>query len=300
MTCDALLIGGSGYVGRALQRQLSAEGRRWLCVARQTVASEENVTSLDVAREPEALAELLRRLRPDQIYFLAGGPDPQDPFTVNIAPMRGVREALRQSGVSTRLIVTGSAAEYGDVTERVAISEDVREQPISDYGIAKLAVTRLALAQSSPRLSVVVGRVFNLIGAQLPAGLAPARFVREILRAKAEGRGWVTTGDLSPIRDFLPVNEAARCLVAIADSGAGGIVNVCSGRGRSMRALFELIAARAGVKLEAREDPALRRPGDIAFSVGTVAKLTRLAGAVPNADLEPAIDAMIAEGSSHP
>jgi len=56
----------------------------------------------------------------------------------------------------------------------------------------------------------------------------------------------VTLRSVEPIRDYLHVSDAARAIVAVAQSSAKGVFNVGSGDAVSVRTVFERIVALSG------------------------------------------------------
>jgi GDP-4-dehydro-6-deoxy-D-mannose reductase len=295
MAEQVLITGVSGFVGRALERRARAAGARCVGVCR-TPGNDPDHRAVDLAAGSTDLARLLEAESPDVVYHLAGGPAGADAFLSGIQTTRHVLEALRSvPRLTPRVVVVGSAAEYGDLGS-APIREDARERPVNEYGVAKLTQTRLALVARRSGMRVVVARPFNIIGPGMSSALAPARFAREVLAAVAAGRGEISTGDLSPVRDYLELDDVARALWSLGHSDAEDeIVNVCSGRPVAMRDLLGEILRQTDAKLEVRTASALvRGPGEIAVSVGSNSRLTDITGELYSFSLSSAITRLLA------
>lgn len=291
-----LITGCTGFLGRALWRVSAERGAALMGVSRSGAG--EGHVAMDLGADRKGLRALLEETRPGRIFHLVGGPT-DDPFATNVAPMRTLLAAIGDvTGYAPRVVVTGSAAEYGAAGDQ-PISEQVREQPVSEYGVAKLAQTQLALLARRRGMSITVARPFNLIGPGMPTGLAPSRFAREIVAARAAGRSWVEVGDLSPVRDYLEVDEASAALWAVSLSGADeAVVNVCSGLPVSMREIFDGLAEQAGVEIEPRPAPSLMRgKAEVPVSIGDPTRLSRLWGRAPTFSLRDALQRVLDEQS---
>lgn len=281
MADSVLITGSAGFVGRALAARVRGEGRPCLGVGR-TPREEQGYHALDLSAGAAPLTELLSRERPSLIYHLAGGSagGAQGVFSSNVSTTLHLFQAVQAvPGYQPRVLVAGSAAEYGDLGSE-PISEDARERPVGEYGVAKLAETRLALLARRRGLRVGVVRFFNIIGPGMPGSLAPARFARESLALAAAGGGCLTVGDLTPVRDYLDVADVVEALWALGQGDPPEeLLNVCSGQPLRMGALLEEILRQVGTRVEVRTaEHLLRGPGDVPVSVGDPRRLERVLG----------------------
>jgi len=281
MAESVFITGSAGFVGQALAARVRAEGRPCLGVGR-TPREEPGYHAIDLAEEAGALTELLSRERPSLIYHLAGGTGggARGVFASNVSTTLHLFQAVQAvPGYQPRILVAGSAAEYGDLGPE-PISEDARERPVGEYGVAKLAETRLALVARRRGLRVGVLRFFNIIGPGMPGSLAPARFARETLALAAAGGGVLTVGDLTPVRDYVDVADVVDTLWRLGQrEPEEEILNVCSGQPVRMGMLLEEILRQVGVRVEVRTaEHLIRGPGDVPVSVGDPRRLERVLG----------------------
>lgn len=228
----------------------------------------------------------LSEARPDVVLHCAGAthsPDARACFASNAALAADLLGAVVEARSSTRVILIGSAAEYGIVP---APSQPVRENhpclPRSDYGVAKHAQSLLGLAAAAQGVPVLVARLFNPVGPGMPPGLALPSFARRIVQL--EPRQPLRVGNLFVERDFIDVAEASRLLLALArmPDWPWPVVNLCSGRAYRLRDLLDGLLAAHGAQVSVLSDPALVRSGDMTVLIGCTERLKAL-GLAPKA-----------------
>src|SRR5438477_647568 len=161
-----------------------------------------------------------------------------------------------------RILITGGAGFIGS-----SVGEGHPCRPRSPYAIAKLAVEHyLDSYRLTGGLETVVLRYANVYGPrQDPHGEAGviAIFVQRVLA----GLTPVIYGDGEQIRDFVYVGDVARANLAALTVPAGEpvVVNIGTGRGTSVNALWHALAAVAQPGAGPYHEPA--RAGDILRSV---------------------------------
>jgi nucleoside-diphosphate-sugar epimerase len=247
-----LLLGASGFIGRAVAHALTRAGARLLVASRRARSSGTAETvqpmALDMTDAP-ALGELLRRLEPDVTFNLAGygvNPAERDDATahaVNAESVRALAECVADLPASTwpwqRLVHVGSALEYGQATGD--LREDTEARPTTLYGRTKLEGTRAVRDVAGARaLRAVTARLFMVYGPGERAGrLLPT------LRAAARDGTTVRLTSGTQRRDFTYVEDAAEGLLRVGASDAepGAVINVATGQLTTIRD-FVLRAAR--------------------------------------------------------
>ena len=245
----------------------------------------------------EALETALRRAAPAALVHLVGGMrnDIATLYRDNVVLGETVMEAMARAAPSARILVVGSAAEYGRPARDGVCREDDEPRPVTPYGIAKLAQTRHALLRAGRGQDVAVARLFNPVGPAMPQGLAFADIARR-LAGRPEA---LATGDIDAARDFLDVEEAARILAGLVahPHARGRVVNVCSGVASPLRPHVERLLARAarrfGREIALRRDPALMRPSDVPSLGGSTERLRALGIAPASPAIDAALDALL-------
>ena len=229
------------------------------------------------------------RVRPDRIVHLAAQSSPQrsweDPagtLQTNLLGLLHLLEAARALSIAPRVLVVGSAEEYGLVRpEDNPLAEDHPLRPTSPYAVSKIAQGFLALQYAtSLRMPIVRTRTFHHTGPRRGEGFAESSFARQLAEIEAGRRApRLEVGNLDAVRDFTDVRDVVRAYWALLDQGEPGeVYNVCSGRGVRMAELLHELVALSGLTVEIQVDPARLRPLDVPVLVGDPSRLRAATG----------------------
>ena len=281
----ALVTGSAGFAGPYLVRSLEADGHQ--------------VTGFDLrsgqdVRDYDAVLAAIAACEPDLIFHLAAVAwpgesltDPRRTLDINVTGTLNVLEAVRHSGSEARVLLAGTAGEYGyeDRPDGV-VTEDSACYPTTPYGVSKLAATTLGMAYARRYgLPVVATRAFNHTGWGRQAVNAESAFARRIVAVERGEADCVMHGDLSSGRDFTDVRDVAAAY-KLAIGLEPGIYNVCSGRPVTMRHVMQALVklARAGVVL--KQDPSLGERDHRVCPVPSGQRLKDACGWEPSIPLE--------------
>lgn len=232
-----LVTGANGALGRAVVERLSSDKQyQVMTTYRQTPDTGDFALNLhDVTQ----LADVVARNTPDLLLHCAAsfGNDFDEAYAINVESTRQLLNAVHTLGLNTRIVLVGSAAEYGVIApEENPIAEDHVLRPVSVYGLTKAWQTQLANFYASLGVNVVVARVFNLDGQGLSERLFIGRLQKQIAEVLAGNKSIIELGSLSATRDYLSVDVAAEQLLAITEHGiAGQVYHVASGVPVTMR-----------------------------------------------------------------
>jgi GDP-4-dehydro-6-deoxy-D-mannose reductase len=290
----ALVTGGTGFLGPQLARELASGGFEVTAVGR---------SSGDVT-DPEAMRRLVAEVRPTQVYHLAGARDGEldGLLRVNVCGTVNVLEAVAAAAPAARVLVVGSAAEYGGTTCEPVV-EDHPLQPVTDYGVAKAAQELAAVAVGVRHgLHVTRVRLFNVLGPGEPTSFVTSAIASRIAAIRAGTQNPpLRTGDLSTRRDFVDVRDVARALHLAATRGdAGAVYNVCSGTATPIRRLVEELLAIAGldIAVESTPEPAAL---NVRGHAGSAERLRAATGWQPERPLRDSLaDVLAAQRAAHP
>lgn len=219
------IVGGRGFIGRALGAALHERGADVVVVAH---------------RDPLPLLSLGHVIYASGVASSAAA----DSSYAYGAHVEGVRRVL-DGGRFDSLLFLSSTRVYGaslDTSEGAALS--VAPEPGRDvYRVTKIAGETLCLAHPSP--NVRVARLSNVAGPSFESPL----FLSDVLRqAATTGRAvFHTTRESS--KDYLTAGEVCRYLLAIASGGAARLYNVAQGENVENGAICDALAAR-GVTIE--------------------------------------------------
>ena len=276
--------------------QIYGLSRRWSAVA------EQNIYVCDL-NDGLRLRQILGEARPDVIFHFAGGrfPDDQKMFEANFNTTRNLLEALKgDQSFKPRVIIPGSAAEYGQIPGRKLITENCLPKPLGWYGFVKLLQTDLGLYYTRHGLDVIVVRMFNICGAYTPAHLAIGGFARQIVAIERGKAPVIHTKNLDGKRDFLDMEDVCRGLWMIAQKGkAGEIYNLCSARPSNIRTLLDKLLTYTTVKNITVEEN--KKDASFSFDViGSNVKLRSVIDWSPRVSLERSLQNTLASARNIP
>lgn len=287
-----LITGASGFIGRSLSGFIATARPSWevLGLDRREGASTRQVNLSDAP----AVTRILADFSPDIVFHLAGMTGRGDlgaMYAANVENTVTLFEALLVSAPHARVIMPGSAAEYGAVpVDGLPISESLVPEPISPYGLSKLWQTSLHSLYARRGLSIAVGRIFNISGRGVPTTSVLGSAAAQLRRAAADKSAqplrfrW-----LGSVRDFLDIEDVCSALVALAETDANGVYNVCSGVPVTVRDVLQRLVELSGCSCELVEESDGPSAGEIAASFGTNARLRGATGWEPLVTLDDSL-----------
>lgn len=287
-----VITGVNGFLGGALQAALAD-----LWPKAQVIGLTRNEADLS---DRAATRLAFEKLRPDCVFHMAGCTYSNDwsaLFNGNIVTTINLLEVVRELGLKTRVVIPGSAAEYGRVADETKpIAETTAPNPLSAYGAIKAAQTSLAQTYAKQGLDVVVGRLFNIFSDSMKKS-AITEFAEQLKRiANGAQPPELHVGNLDPTRDYVHLTDVCSAFAALATDGRRGeIYNICSGQSFSMREILKLMIAQTNVNPQLVVDAARSRPADIPYSRGDKRKITADTNWQPKIPLDTAIGALFVD-----
>jgi UDP-glucose 4-epimerase len=280
------VIGGAGYIGSHAVKLLVERGH--------TVTAFDNMSNgHHNAVHPKAKLvvgdvgntyALLDTFKKDQteavMHFAASayvGESVQDPrkyYRNNVSNTISMLDAMNACGIK-KLVFSSTCATYG-VPERVPMTEDLPQNPISPYGASKLMVERILLDTAAAEgLGFAAPRYFNVAGAALDATIGedhkPESHLIPLVLFAALGKiphievfgTDYATPDGTCIRDYIHVWDLVTAHLVLLENlqpGKGRFFNLGVGRGYSVNEIIE--SCRRVTKREIKVKYGQRRPGD--------------------------------------
>lgn len=288
-----LVTGGAGFIGSHVVDLLVESGHDVLVVDDLSSGLKANVNPrarLEIeAVESPRLAGVFQDFAPDCVVHCAAQTsvavswrEAQKDATVNISgSVNVISNCLRCD--TRRVIYCSSAAVYGNPIT-VLLDENHPTNPISPYGISKLAVEHYLRAYSlNNGLGFAALRFANVYGPRQKAELEGG-VIAIFLEQLAVGRTPVVYGDGTQTRDFVFVGDVARAVVEAANSTKNFVANVSTGSEISVNGLLELLARRTGLDFKPEYGPP--RSGDIKRSCLDNSRIKSLLGWTPRTGLD--------------
>ena len=259
-----LVTGGSGFVGRAVLRELGA--RRLGPVVAPSSAD------FDLTRQDD-VATMFDAFRPRLVVHLAarvGGIGanrryPADLYLANLLMGTYVIEEARRAG-TPKTVVVGTICSYPKITPvpfaEASLWDGYPEETNAPYGVAKKALLVQAQANRAQYgQSIIYLMPTNLYGPgdkfHVDVSHVIPALIKKCVEAREQGRTEVEVwGTGAAAREFLYVADAARGIVDATEHYDGEEpVNLGSGEEIPVRRLAELIAEATGFEGTLRWNP---------------------------------------------
>ncbi len=223
-----LITGISGFVGSHLADYALENGdkvyglKRWHLSKLRNIRHILNNIELHDAdlTDPIGIKKVIKDIKPDWIFHLAAmsfvSPSWDHPthyMNVNYNGTVNLLEAVRTESPSTRILLSGSAEEYGEVSKSdIPIIEKTLLQPVNPYAVSKVAQDLIGYVYfKSYGLNVVRTRAFNHEGPRRDNVFGISWYAYQIARIE---RGMqapiIKTGLRNDKRNFMHITDLVK------------------------------------------------------------------------------------------
>lgn len=260
-----LLVGGTGFIGRALAKRLAALGREVHVLSRQAASDLPLGVLAHQGDQGDSSVVMPLLAHCPEVFHLAAATTPADTVwrptleaEATLLPALRFLECAQAFPKNRYFFMSTGGALYGNAE---FASEQSPLVPASYHGASKLALERFfgVLEQRYPGCLTII-RPSNVYG---PGQTFRPSFgvIRTLLERARDGGRVTIFGDGSAIRDYLFIDDlVAACLSAL--SGGAGIYNIGAGKGTSLSELLAVVEQVTGGRLDIERQPA--RPSDVA------------------------------------
>jgi UDP-glucose 4-epimerase len=229
----------------------------------------------------------------DYVFHLAGqagvrpswGEHFAEYVRLNISATQKLLEAAKEIRPG-RIVYASSSSVYGNALE-LPVTERALPQPVSPYGVTKLAAEHLcSLYAENYGVPVVSLRLFTVYGPRQRPDMA----IRSFLEAALAGEPAQLFGDGAQTRDFTYVGDVVDAHLAAAEAETPErVFNVCGGARIALADLIALIEDVTGQVLRLEREEAAR--GDARDTWGDNTLAARELGFAPKVSLRDGIEA---------
>jgi len=198
----------------------------------------------------------------------------------NIAATQRLLEACAGRTLD-RFVYASTSSVYGDEAT-IPMREDQRLQPVSPYGVSKLAAEHLGhLYHVNHGVPFVALRYFTVYGPRQRPDMGFHRF----LTAAMAGRPLTRYGDGEQTRDFTFVADAVSATAAAATRGVPGrVYNVGGGSRVTVNHVFDIIGRLVGAPVTIDQQPPQK--GDMRDTYADTTRAATDLGFSPSVTLE--------------
>ncbi len=301
----AFITGVAGFIGSTLAEQLLSQGADVTAVDSFTEYYPREIKERNLAQlrrqprfrfvETRVQDADLPSLLADRshVFHLAAqagvrkswGSDFSVYSTNNIEATQILLEACLGRSIK-RVVYASSSSIYGDNVV-LPMREDALPQPVSPYGVSKLAAEQLCylyhVAHGLPTVSL---RYFTVYGPRQ----RPDMGFHIFLRAAILGTPITVYGDGEQTRDFTFVTDAVGATIAAATKGVPGrVYNIGGGSRVSIKQVLDMIGRVSGRRPVLRADPAQK--GDMRHTYADTSLARADLGFAPAVGLEEGLAA---------
>lgn len=286
MNRRALVTGGAGFIGSGLAKALLKEGIEVVVLDNLSMGKEENVPDgaefilgdvccrEDAAKALDGVDIVFHEAARVSIRSSVRGF--YDDAENNLMGSINLLRCCAESNVK-KIVYASSMAVYADCDGPVQIAEDYTLEPISPYGISKLASEKYCLQLSrNIGIDCHILRYFNTYG----AGQTLTPYVGVItifINRLLEGQQPVIFGDGEQRRDFIYVGDIVSAnLLSMKSDIPHGIFNVGTGIGTSVTEIADLLCKRINPDIvPVYEDS---QPGELRYSIADTNRVAKEIG----------------------
>lgn len=200
----------------------------------------------------------------------------------NLNATQTILEACRDAPQLKRLVYASSSSVYGDA-ETLPTSENVPPQPVSPYGITKLAAEQLCrLYYQNFDVPVTSLRYFTVYGPRQRPDMAFHKF----FRAALADQPLTILGDGQQTRNYTYVSDivAANLAAATSPAAIGQVINIGGRACVSLATVLNLMEAITRIPFKRHYQPSAI--GDAKHTSADITLASHLLNYAPQVDLE--------------
>jgi UDP-glucose 4-epimerase len=311
-----LVLGGLGFIGASVSRQLAAQGRQVTALSRSLARHAATTRSLTAAGvrvvegnigDSATMATVIADC--DLILNLAGESGavrsmeaPLDDLDGNCRANLVLLDAIRHHNPRAKLVFVGSRLQYGRPSA-LPVNEDHPRDALCVHAVHKNTIEEyLRVYAQLFGLRYSVARVTNPYGPGQPAARVAYGVVNRMIHLALANQALPIYGDGLQQRDYVFVDDTAAALIKLGDSDAadGRAFNVGSGTGTALADMARtIIAAAGGGRIEHVAWPMLAEQIETGDFVADVSRIHREVGWAPLTSLTDGIERTVAFHRAH-
>jgi len=289
-----LVTGGAGFIGSHLTDKLIQQGHQVLIIDNLSTGKKENLNpqadfhNLDI-RDFDKIKPFFQDI--DYVFHLAAIPrvpvSIKDPITTSKVNIMGAINVFK-AGIDNkvkRIVFASSSSVYGD-QEKLPLKEDMKPNPLSPYGLQKLASEQFAkLFTKLYKIPIVCLRYFNVYGSRIDFDSDYSLVLGKFLKLKAQNRPLTIFDDGEQTRGFCYVNDVVEANIKAVQSDklkGEEVINIGSEKSYSINYLSKLIGGNV--------EYLPPRSGDIRHTQADISLAKKLIDWEPKVDFKQGVE----------
>ncbi len=199
----------------------------------------------------------------------------------NILATQHLLELCKNHKKLKKFIYSSSSSIYGDA-ETLPTKEDTVPNPVSPYGVTKLACEHLCqLYNKNFGIPVICLRYFTVFGPRQRPDMAFHRFIKSTM----SGKPIIIYGDGEQSRDFTYVSDVVEANILAMENNAKEIIfNIGGGNYATVNQILEILKGLLGFKFKVRYEE--KAKGDVRNTKADITRAKRELGFNPAFDLK--------------
>lgn len=292
---NVIITGGAGFIGKHLASYLLEKGFTVTVFDNFSNSKKKSTTSFDYSvktikgdiTDIQSITNATKK-QDCMIHFTAkisvedSMRNPSETFRINVDGTKNVLEACKKNSVN-KLIVTSSAAVYGEGTRGIKLSESSKIKPMSPYGESKAMMEQeIRQFASKYEINYTILRLFNVYGVGQSDEYAGVitKFIKNI----TDNKSFEIFGDGMQMRDFVAVQDVVASIQNAMINGKNKIYNIASGKSITIKELAEFMIMLSKKKLDLKYlQP---KEGDIKYSQSDISLAVKELKYIPKYTLD--------------
>ena len=271
-----LVTGGAGFIGKYLVRSLLE--KKYLVTifdnfsnsTKNSISDLVNMDAKIIEGDITKPLDILNAVKDqDIVVHLAAKisvsesiSNPLETFQVNVEGTKNVLAACEKNHVK-KLIVSSSAAVYGEGFHDVKSTEESETKPISPYGESKVRMEEMTREFALEHdINCIILRFFNIYG--IGQSSEYAGVITKFMERITQERPLEIFGDGLQTRDFVAIYDVINSIHNAISHDKSGTYNIASGKVVTIKDLAEKMILLSGKKLEIQYTAT--KKGDIKYS----------------------------------